>query len=383
VYNSLISILNLAPVVPSLSDAILYCAKLSGADLSTDLKGAYLMSADLSGAHLTHANLRDADLSDAKLTGANLYRASLSGAHLTRANLSDANLDHAYLSGADLSDANLSDANLSRAYLGGAFLSVDRSYPADPSSPDLDGANLSRADLNSADLTSVNLTRAILSDANLANAMLRETIFANLDLTSVIGLEACHHHGPSIIDHVTLQKSGPLPISFLRGVGLPERSIEYLPTLLNQAIQYYSCFISYSTKDQEFADRIYADLRNRGVRCWFAPHDMPIGGKILDVIDEAIRLRDKLLLILSEHSIKSDWVEDEVTKAFEEERKRGQTVLFPIRLDNAVMNTDEAWAGKLRANRNIGDFRQWNDYDAYSENLNRVIRDLSFKPTRS
>ena len=31
-----------------------------------------------------------------------------------------------------------------------------------------------------------------------------------------------------------------------------------------------------------------------------------------------------MLLILSKHSIKSDWVEDEVTKGFEEERKRGQ-----------------------------------------------------------
>jgi TIR domain len=55
---------------------------------------------------------------------------------------------------------------------------------------------------------------------------------------------------------------------------------------------------------------------------------MPIGGIILDEIDAAIRQRDKLLLILSQHSIKSDWVEDEVTKALEEERKRKQIVLF-------------------------------------------------------
>jgi TIR domain len=104
---------------------------------------------------------------------------------------------------------------------------------------------------------------------------------------------------------------------------------------------------------------------------------MPIGGKILDEIDTAIRLRDKLLLILSEHSIRSEWVEDEVTKAFDEERKRGQTVLFPIRLDDAVMDTNEAWAAKLRANRNIGDFRQWKDHDTYSKTFERVLRGLS------
>jgi hypothetical protein len=65
-----------------------------------------------------------------------------------------------------------------------------------------------------------------------------------------------------------------------------------------------------------------------------------------------------MLLILSKHSIKSDWVEDEVTKGFEEERKRGQIVLFPVRLDQTVMKTNEARAAKLRA-RLIGDFRRW------------------------
>jgi hypothetical protein len=34
------------------------------------------------------------------------------------------------------------------------------------------------------------------------------------------------------------------------------------------------------------------------LRCWFAPHDMPIGAKIIDAIDEAIRVRDKVLLMM-------------------------------------------------------------------------------------
>src|SRR3954452_7113068 len=39
------------------------------------------------------------------------------------------------------------------------------------------------------------------------------------------GLDQCRHFGPSIIDHQTLQKSGPLPPVFLRGVGLPDNLI--------------------------------------------------------------------------------------------------------------------------------------------------------------
>ena len=126
-----------------------------------------------------------------------------------------------------------------------------------------------------------------------------------------------------------------------------------------------------------FAERIRADLQNKGVRCWFAPHDLPIGGETRKEIDTAIRLRDKVVLILSKHSIKSDWVKDEVETAFEEERKRKQTVLFPIRLDNEVMKTEEAWAAKLRATRNIGDLRHWKDPDLYKNTFDQVVRDLT------
>ena len=172
--------------------------------------------------------------------------------------------------------------------------------------------------------------------------------------------------------------SGPLPIAFLRGIGLPDRLIDRLPSLLNEAIQHHSCFISYSSRDQEFAERLHADLQNKGVRCWFAKHDMPIGAKIIDSIDEAIRLRDKLLLILSDAAITSDWVEDEVTTAFEEERRRGDVVLFPVRIDDAVMQTSEAWAAKLRA-RHIGDFTRWKEHDSYQSSFDRLMRDLRFE----
>lgn len=123
-------------------------------------------------------------------------------------------------------------------------------------------------------------------------------------------------------------------------------------------------------------------MQNSGVRCWFAPHDLPIGGKIWDEIDAAIRLREKVLLVLSEDSLKSDWVEDEVTKAFEEERRRGQTVLFPVRLDDAVMDTNEAWAAKLRRDRHIGDFTRWKEHDEYQKSFERVLRDLTVKKDR-
>src|SRR5262245_26410700 len=301
---------------------------------------------DLSGAALHGANLHGATLSKADLTGAKLHGAILIDAHLR----------YAHLTGAILHGANLIDADLTGAIL--------------------HGASLSKADLSYAILNYAALNGADLNGANLSETYFDETYFTDVDLSKVIGLETCRHQGPSSIDHRTLEKSPNLPLAFLRGIGLPDRLIDYLPSL--QPIQFYSCFISSSVKDEEVAERLHADLQNKGVRCWFAPHDLPIGAKILDGIDEAIRLRDKMLLILSEHSIKSGWVEDEVTKAFAEGRKRdGQPMLFPIRLDDTVMTTDKAWAAKLREQRNIGDFRHWKDHDKYMQSLERVLRDLA------
>ena len=298
--------------------------------------------------------------------------ADLSSADLIGANLIGANLHHADLSGADLRNASLCDADLITANLIGANLSG-----ADLSGASLRLAELNDADLSGAELHFATLTGADLSGADLSGASLLETIFGYVDLSAVIGLEACEHLGPSIIDFRTLEKSKPLPLTFLRGVGLPETLIDYLPSLLNQASQYYSCFISYAAEDEDFAKRIHADLQSRGVRCWFASHDMPIGGKILDQINVGIGLHDKVLLILSSHSIKSEWVEDEVTAGFDEERKRGKIVLFPIRLDNSVMTTDEPWAAKLRRDRNIGNFTGWKEHESYQEALKRVLRDLT------
>jgi hypothetical protein len=273
------------------------------------------------------------------------------------------------------SEVDLRGANLRGANLRGASL-----RKADSRKTDFREADLRDAILTEANLAGANLRGARISRAFLDGAKLYETVFANLDLSTTKGLETCTHMGPSILDHRTLQRSGRLPLAFLRGCGLPDRLIDYLPSLLEEAIRYYTCFISYSSKDDAFANRLHADLQNSGVRCWFAPHDLPIGAKTWDAIDAAIRVRDKLLLILSQNAIASDWVEDEVGKAFAEERRRGQVVLFPVRIDETVMATSEPWAVKLRDQRNIGDFRRWKDHDANQQAFNRVLRDLKAAP---
>ncbi|MFZ1008588.1 MAG: toll/interleukin-1 receptor domain-containing protein [Candidatus Sulfotelmatobacter sp.] len=315
-------------------------------------------------------DLSDVDLSDADLSGALLDLACLQGADLSRADLTEADLSGADLTAAILRGAHLSEANLDLACL--------------------HGADLRGADLSGADLTMADLSNATLGAADMRGARMGYTIFAGSDLRTTKGLDLVQHDAPSSIGIDTIyQSQGQIPPVFLRGCGVPENFIEYMPSLVAPgAIQFYKCFISYSTKDQEFTDRLYGDLQNEGVRCWYAPHDVQ-GGKLLEgQIDSAIRVHEKVLLILSPNSIRSDWVQVEVGKAREREAKEGKRVLFPVQLvgHEEVLAALRDWAlyhgkeGKESAGEirrfYIPDFSQWKEHDLYKKEFEKLMRDL-------
>ncbi|MGO8813874.1 MAG: toll/interleukin-1 receptor domain-containing protein [Terriglobia bacterium] len=203
------------------------------------------------------------------------------------------------------------------------------------------------------------------------------TSFGDNALTTVKRLETVQHYGPSTIGLDTIYKfKGSITEVFLRGAGVPENFIVYMRSLVGKPIDFYSCFISYSSQDADFAQRLHADLQQQGVRCWFAPEDLKIGDKFRTRIDESIRIYDKVMVVLSENSIPSGWVEKEVETAFEREQREKKLVLFPIRLDDAVMDTDQAWAADIRRVRHIGDFRAWKDHGQYQKSFERLLRDL-------
>jgi uncharacterized protein YehS (DUF1456 family) len=145
---------------------------------------------------------------------------------------------------------------------------------------------------------------------------------------------------------------------------------------VSERYRYYSCFISHSSRDEDFARKLYADLQNAGVRCWFAPVDLKIGDRMRSRIDEVVRDYDKLLLVISKHSTKSQWVEHEVEAALERERREGSVVLFPVRLDDEISRIETGWATFVRNTRHIGDFSNWHELDSYSASFDLLLRDL-------
>jgi len=345
--------------------------------IEIDLEEADCKEADLSGAVLVRVNFIKANL-----VGAKLGKAYFDAAYLCEANLKGADLEEAELLLADLTDADLSGANLTRANL----------YRISLRGAILRGTNLIEADLREADLNG-----ADLNGADLSRARFGRTVLGDIDLSRTKGLVEVQHESMSTIGTDTIYRSrGRIPEKFLRGCGLSDMDIEYAKLaapgfnpgqvtnitdrihelFLGRGNQDFSCFISYSSKDGKFAKSLNDDLQNNGVRCWFAPEDLKIGDKFHGRIDDAIRVHDKLLIVLSESSVRSSWVEKEVEAAFEKERLCGCIVLFPIRIDNGIMNTDQAWADEIRRTRHIGDFSDQKDKESYKRAFEGLLRDL-------
>jgi hypothetical protein len=141
--------------------------------------------------------------------------------------------------------------------------------------------------------------------------------------------------------------------------------------------RYYSCFISFASQAVEFSERLYHDLQSHGVRCWFAPKDMPIGAKLRTTLDNMIGRLDKVVVILSRESIASQWVEQEIESALLKERTQKEEVLIPLMIDGHVMSLEGGWAQYIRNTRNIGDFTGWTDLEKYNAALLNLLKSLA------
>jgi TIR domain len=235
-------------------------------------------------------------------------------------------------------------------------------------------------------LNNANIRGAILNGVNLEMAVVGGTFFGSIDLSSCSGLHSVHHDGPSTLGVDSIIRSkGRIPDTFLRGVGLPDEWITYIPSLVGDGIQFYSCFISYSSVDKPFAVRLHETLRSKGIRCWLDEKQLRIGDDISRELERGIYLWDKFLLCASKNSLTSHWVENEIKTTLEKEwalrKERGKPVhkLIPLNLDGYMFNGE--WdlgvlANEIRS-RVAADFRDWEKPSSnFEQQVDRVIKAL-------
>jgi TIR domain len=223
------------------------------------------------------------------------------------------------------------------------------------------------------------------SGANLSYAHIVGTAFLDTDLSETKGLSEVEHRGPSSIGLETVFKSrGRIPDAFLRGAGVPEIFLHYASSLTDSPIQFYSCFISYSHADKLFAHRLHDALQGRGIRCWLDEKQLLPGDQIHRVVDEAVRLWDKVFLCCSQASLTSWWVDKEIQKALMKEeqlwKERGKEVLaiISLNLDGQMFEPQwQDWKQQHLKTRLAADFSGWEkDNGKFDEQFERVVQAL-------
>ena len=173
------------------------------------------------------------------------------------------------------------------------------------------------------------------------------------------------------------RKNEDLHVALSPVVSRIDSMISNLNPLRERKTEFYSCYISYSSRDQEFVKKLYDDLKNVGVRCWLDEKDMRIGVSLAGQISRASEIHDKVVLVLSESSIHSTWVETEISRACELEQSQNRTRLFPISIDNFGLYPQRNFPFNLISEKYIGDFRNWQDPNSYKRSFSRLVRDLA------
>jgi uncharacterized protein YjbI with pentapeptide repeats len=278
----------------------------------------------------------------------------------------------------DLSGANLSSARLDGAVLRGTTLRGASLEGASLVDADLSGADLREASLRSAFLDGANLAGADLSGADVSGAELSRTLLAKVDLSKVNGLDEVSHFGPSEISMSTLIASNfEIDPGFMRKAGVSRGLIEDLMRGKRFAGSYETCFLSYSSKDGEFASQLYSSLTGAGVRVFWDHFDVFPGERLEDQIAEAIREHRRLLVVLSQHSMASEWVVREIELAWLRRRES----LLPVRL--CPIEDVKQWAATreslpdLASIFPIQDFSDWRDPKSYDHAMTMVLTALA------
>ncbi len=85
-------------------------------------------------------------------------------------------------------------------------------------------------------------------------------------------------------------------------------------------------FLSHSSKDRPFADKIAHLLRTQGIPCWYSPTNIVGAKQWHDEVGRALARCDWFVVLLSPRSVKSAWVKRELLYALNDARYESKIV---------------------------------------------------------
>ncbi len=132
-------------------------------------------------------------------------------------------------------------------------------------------------------------------------------------------------------------------------------------------------FISYSHSDIEFVRQLDASFFVRNVETFLDERDIQVGDSIPDKIYDGIAKSNYLATVMSNSSIQSSWVKEELSIAKIKEKKNQGFKILPILIDEIEVPIG-------LAHIKYADFRNWNNPYLYRSAFLALLKSISIEP---
>ena len=96
-------------------------------------------------------------------------------------------------------------------------------------------------------------------------------------------------------------------------------------------------FISYSHADKDFVETLAANLVAAKHHVWIDRWELSLGDSLTQKIESALTSASAILVILSKHSVGSDWCKRELTAGLIRELEEKQTLVMPCVIDDCTI----------------------------------------------
>lgn len=133
-------------------------------------------------------------------------------------------------------------------------------------------------------------------------------------------------------------------------------------------------FLSYSTADSKFAEKLASDLRDSGIIVWKAPDSILPGEGWIEAITRGLKTSSQLVLIKSPNSVASYWVNFEFDIALMR-RSKNKITIIPVHYETIEEDDEpDTWAV-------IQHVDMLTDYEGgFRKLINRIYHDQPAKP---
>lgn len=132
-----------------------------------------------------------------------------------------------------------------------------------------------------------------------------------------------------------------------------------------------SIFLSHTSIDKPFVEKLARDLKRVGVNVWFDKWNIKVGDSITWKIEEGIRENEYLGTILSPEALDSEWVKNELGAGWIKQMQQKKVIVLPIHYRNCQIPL-------FLSDRKFADFRT-----NYDHGLTQLVSIFGIKETET